>query len=284
MCSRGDSARAVEVVKSATNALESSPLWQVHPTVLWACGASLLNRTLKSIATHTPTHRRTIVFVVDDYEFALVRSPRLFVVRTSLRRSLRTPDETVMPYLFDGLPNVLPPLRKSATARPVVGFHGRNNSYRAPLLRDLSLCPHITTCFVVQNVKVWKKNMSPSTRMTAINDFQRNVMYSHFTITTRGAGNFAMRFWQVLSAGRIPAMVDTDLSLPLARFINWRSCIVLESTPALVVARIIAIWADGDAVERRQERCGAIHERYFATCKHYVKWLSLDLMTKPGLT
>ena len=162
----------------------------------------MLNRTLNGIAKHTPQHRRTIVFVVDDYEFALYRSERLFVVRTSLRRSMSTPDETVMPYLFEGLPEILPPKRKSATALPIVGFRGRNNSYRAPLLRDLSAHGGIRTLFEAQNAKLWKKNMAPSARMAAVDDFQRNVRESHFTISTRGAGNFAMRFWQVLSAGR----------------------------------------------------------------------------------
>jgi len=86
-----------------------------------------------------------------------------------------------------------------------------------------------------------------------------------------------MRFWQVLSAGRIPITVDTDLALPLDDEIDWHSCVVIEPTASLVAKRVLAIWANGRDVERRQEACGAIYSRYFSSSVRYVDALLASL-------
>ena len=75
MCSRAYTSYAVaaasSLVQHTQHLLANSSTLQVHPTVLWACGVVVLNRTLLEIAAATPQSRRTIVYIVDDYEFAL---------------------------------------------------------------------------------------------------------------------------------------------------------------------------------------------------------------------
>ena len=284
MCSRAYTSYAVaaasSLVQHTQHLLANSSTLQVHPTVLWACGVVVLNRTLLEIAAATPQSRRTIVYIVDDYEFALHQdSARLYIVRTSMRRSLRAQGETVLPYVFEPLPKVLPPMHRAATLLPVVGFCGRNNSHRAPLLRELAGHSGIAARFYVQNAKRWTKRMTASTRTTAVNEFQTSIAESHFTVSTRGAGNFAMRFWQVLSAGRIPIMADSDIVLPLEGSIDWPACVVLEPSAAAVAARVLAIWAAGKAVEERQRRCADIHERFFSTMPRYISALLASMDT-----
>ena len=195
MCSRGYTAASLsgpaELVRVTRERLVASAM-RVHPHVLWACGGVALNRTLADIAAAAPAGKRILVYIVDDYEHTLYRrSERLFVVRTSLHRSLKTSDEAVLPYIFDSVPR-MPLLRKASSPLPIVGFCGRNNSHRAPLLHELSLhSGAIVTLFEAQNVKVWTKRMSSPARATAFKAFQDNMRDSHFTVSTRGAGNFA---------------------------------------------------------------------------------------------
>ena len=37
----------------------------------------------------------------------------------------------------------------------------------------------------------------------------------------RGAGNWSFRFFETLSAGRIPVLIDTDSALPLEDRVDW---------------------------------------------------------------
>lgn len=52
-------------------------------------------------------------------------------------------------------------------------------------------------------------------------EYWENVMNSDYTLCLRGAGNFSYRFYEVLSAGRIPIFIDTDCVLPLAEEVDW---------------------------------------------------------------
>ena len=38
----------------------------------------------------------------------------------------------------------------------------------------------------------------------------------------RGAGNFSIRLFETLAAGRVPVIVDTDLALPCADVVDWQ--------------------------------------------------------------
>ena len=43
----------------------------------------------------------------------------------------------------------------------------------------------------------------------------------------RGAGNFSYRFYEALSFGRIPILIDTDTLLPLQTKIEWSEHIII---------------------------------------------------------
>ncbi len=49
-----------------------------------------------------------------------------------------------------------------------------------------------------------------------------NINSNLFTLCIRGAGNFSVRFYEVLSNGRIPFFIDTDCKLPFEDLIDWK--------------------------------------------------------------
>jgi hypothetical protein len=58
--------------------------------------------------------------------------------------------------------------------------------------------------------------------------FAGNILGNDYTLCVRGAGNFSTRFYETLSAGRIPLMIDTRCVLPFADRIDWqRHCVIV---------------------------------------------------------
>lgn len=56
-------------------------------------------------------------------------------------------------------------------------------------------------------------------------EFYENIRNSDYTLCMRGAGNFSIRFCQVLAMGRIPVFINTDCNLPFDTIIPWREII-----------------------------------------------------------
>ena len=90
-------------------------------------------------------------------------------------------------------------LSLSKSNKPIVGFCGLNSKYRQNLINLLNNNDNIQTNFIVRN-KFWGGNPHDE---QLVEDFRQNIEQSHFTICNRGTGNFSMRFYQVLSCGRI---------------------------------------------------------------------------------
>jgi hypothetical protein len=52
-------------------------------------------------------------------------------------------------------------------------------------------------------------------------EYVNSVFECDYALCMRGAGNWSYRFFEALSAGRIPVMIDTDCMLPLEDEIDW---------------------------------------------------------------
>ncbi len=51
--------------------------------------------------------------------------------------------------------------------------------------------------------------------------FYDNIFNNAYTFCSRGVGNFSVRFYETLAAGRIPILLNTDCRLPLYNKIEW---------------------------------------------------------------
>lgn len=59
-------------------------------------------------------------------------------------------------------------------------------------------------------------------------EFIENILSTDYTLCCRGRGNFSYRFYETLSAGRVPLLIDTDCVLPFADRIDWaRHCVIV---------------------------------------------------------
>jgi hypothetical protein len=97
-------------------------------------------------------------------------------------------------------------------------------------------------------------------------DFWENMQQNQFALAPRGAGNFSMRFYQALSVGRIPVLINTDMALPFSDLIPWKDFIVFEANEAQCVRRLLEIFDMGQ-VAALQQMC---HQMFHGYLSHKV--------------
>ena len=62
----------------------------------------------------------------------------------------------------------------------------------------------------------------PVARLQLRDEYLRHLFSSDYILCVRGAGNFSIRLFETLVAGRVPVIVDTDLALPCADVVDWQ--------------------------------------------------------------
>lgn len=178
------------------------------------------------------------------------------VYRHSIFASRRVAGEDAMPAFCEDSLELHPggvPIR-SWNPRPSVGFCGyvgrpwRRLAYRAMgrrrkadglalrarLLDLLAAAPDLD-CHFERNDRflggdagILNADAGVAQRVRA--GYLDSLLGADYTLCARGAGNFSYRFYEVLSAGRIPIYVNTDSVLPYEREIDWkRHCVWVEA-------------------------------------------------------
>lgn len=200
--------------------------------------------------------------------------------RTSLYMSRRRPNEFAFPSwngdLITDFNKGKPDIRKKSN-KPYVGFRGSsrplgitlfdlyryNLNYvnRALSSFRLSLVPRhqwnqgqilrkkamtslmgnrqIRTDFKVIT-RGYINQRDPSAKRFNRNRFVENIFNNDYVLCVRGAGNYSFRFYETLSAGRIPLFINTDCVLPLDFQIDWKKyCVWVEESDVNKIDQIL---------------------------------------------
>lgn len=193
------------------------------------------------------------------------RYRNVLVFRPSLQRSLQSKLEIAMPFPLDffvqanSKPTTFKPVRK--TDKPKISFCGWYDSHvvRRQAIDVLQTIPtRIETHFILRSA--FHAQGSNGVHET---EFRDNMQRSEFNLCVRGLGNYAMRFYETLAAGRIPVLVDTDLVLPFADIVPWRELCVISPTVEVLPKHIETFWATHN-VETVQRAC-------YQTCKKHFR-------------
>jgi hypothetical protein len=93
--------------------------------------------------------------------------------------------------------------------------------------------------------------------------YLRHLFRSDYVLCVRGAGNYSIRLFETLAAGRVPVIVDTDLELPCADEVDWHALSVwVEVSDLDRVAEVVAQEHQGggpDLFARRQRAARAAY-------------------------
>ena len=182
----------------------------------------------------------------------------LKIYRTSLLRSRRSPNEYALPahlnysFCVNFRHSNTQPLPGVHHDRPRVGFCG-NGAYsvRRQVNQAFRLDPRVDTQII--DTKVFIKRISDKAR--CYEQFERVMRDNSFILCCRGAGNWSIRFYETMCAGRIPVLLDTDVVLPKDDRIDWHTLIVMDSDPRRLVDKVVDWNCRGREFVCGKQRC-----------------------------
>ena len=218
----------------------------------------------KSLDKYHGFQKNVIVFLCSDYSGLLNVPKNVLLFRTSIYKSIKRKNEFLLPYIWESFDENFKELSK--TTKPIIGFCGnvKNNSgYRQSCINRLESETKIETNFIGRD-GFW--GGKPNDKEFSL-EFKKNILDSHFTLSNRGKGNFSIRFYQVLSLGRIPALIDTDMVFPFENEIDWDKIIIKTKTEKALIKKITSFWEtkNDDEIIEIERKCKEIFDYYFST-------------------
>jgi hypothetical protein len=211
-----------------------------------------------------------LVLVLHDEAIPYIGCDWLIILRTSLIGKHRLPNEWPLPYSWESSDAPFVPAPQQAV--PGISFCGQVNAWRSGLIEALQAAPNIYTAFLLQQ-QFWGGKPQDATLKQ---QFWHNLQSQPFAMAPRGEGNFSMRFYQALSVGRIPVLLDTDMPLPMADTLDWGNSIVMATSPADALAQMRHIIAEGSLVQR-QQRCYELYHQHLSL-QQYLPGILPQLM------
>lgn len=108
-------------------------------------------------------------------------------------------------------------------------LHKRGIYYRREAMRALEKSTSINTNFIVRRSYAAQKGLDGLRVITseeAEKEYIDSIINSDFVLAPKGNGNASIRFFEALSLGRFPVLINTDCVLPLADVIKYDNFVV----------------------------------------------------------
>ena len=144
---------------------------------------------------------------------------------------------------------------------PYFGSHlGRNDGLflRESAMSILDKSPRVNTNFLVRDR--YFSPLAPKEETIQMRaEYINNILESDYVLCVRGYGNFSFRFFETLSLGRIPLLVDTDCVLPYDFIHDYREfCLVVPRKHIGRIEESVIAYHNQltpDAFFEKQRRC-----------------------------
>ncbi len=127
---------------------------------------------------------------------------------------------------------------------------------------------------------------SAETRNKLQSEYRSSIFNNIYFIVIRGDGQGFFQLYEIMSAGRIPIIIDTGVTLPSLRKYDWTdiSLIVPFNELDTLEERIITFHANHSAQEL-EAKCQAARQAYEELLPHnYVPNIMLPMLTKGART
>jgi hypothetical protein len=168
--------------------------------------------------------KKILIFYNDDSDEKIpVDEKTGLIFRTSFDKSSKNTNEFSLPPFFidEFSNNFIQPEDINLS----IGFCGLDHYYRKQSLENIKNNEFIKSDFIIRKT-FWAKEVSEE---EAIQSFNNNIINNLFGFTSKGSGNFSYRFYQILSMGRIPVLLNTDCELPFSDEINYdKTCLIID--------------------------------------------------------
>lgn len=245
---------------------------------------------LRRLADLAQRHGKRIVVFWHGDGTEPVRLPNAVVFRTSQYRSSLRPDEHIMPAYAEDLSQAAVEPRPKHDGPAIVGFCGWSQ-YKNPknaVGSFLQALPWEARALLTGNARwrarikgIWlRRNVLRVLQESALirpnlilrsshsahavtirmdpevarREYVENMLSSDLMLCLKGNGNYSLRFYEALSLGRVPLLLDTDCAFPLEDRIDYSSFIVRVPLERLSqIDRVAAEFWDGLSPEQFSE-------------------------------
>jgi hypothetical protein len=159
-------------------------------------------------------------------------------------------------------------IRALCARKPIVRSRRKGLSFRREAIAALRCSDAISTNFIIRSSYSGHKNTINVDPDVARKEYRDNMLQSDLALCVKGDGNFSYRFYEALSLGRIPLLIDTDCVLPLADRIDYDSFILrvpFQDLPDFSVR--VEQWWKGitdDEFVAMQKKAREAYERYLS--------------------
>jgi hypothetical protein len=151
-----------------------------------------------------------------------------------------------------------------------IGHHWPHNDgiyLRRLAMSRLSASQRVETSFIVRDA-YFGGNVDLKGRVRT--EYIQNILDSDYVLCVRGNGNFSFRFFETMSLGRTPVLIDTDCVLPFDFVHDYKSfCVIIPEDKVHQVAKRVAEFHacfDKRTYREHQERVRSF----------WVGWLSAE--------
>jgi hypothetical protein len=258
---------------------------------------------MEADALSVDTNKKLLVFFYRDPDLALPFRNAL-VFRTSTRKQFGRLNEWGMPAFIDHLnvPDADTWQPRSWHINPTISFWGQSAPLRMSLyqrgrglINDLLKMADLpwqlsgwTTNYrlrrkalisLQQGAKAGQLNLDMDIQPAGARQisnyelYQRQLLNSDYVLCVAGHGNYSFRLYEVMRAGRIPIIVDTDQLLPCTNEIDWQQVGLWLKPEELgqLSAKLLAYHQSlRPLFEYRQQQNRDLYQKYLTTEGFYA--------------
>lgn len=225
-----------------------------HVVSMWGGDIQVIDAKIRTLLQQDPSATIIGLSVLDDVTPSTFNStPNVYILRTSILKSRKGPQEFILPYIYEPLKEQMPVLKKGV--RPRIAFCGQTHQLeRRTAINILSSTSRVDREFLLRSSFWGGKPHDP----IVVSEFNQNMASSEFNLCVRGNGNFSMRLYQTLSAGRIPVIIQSETYLPWEESIPWNEIAVIINEGDDLIEKIVHFWESHD-IEHVQQLCHDIY-------------------------
>jgi hypothetical protein len=122
--------------------------------------------------------------------------------------------------------NALIDVQKLLSGKPNLEVRKKGLYFRKRALSVLKNSALIRPNFIIRSSYSGHRETISVDPAAARSEFIGNILASDFTLCVKGDGNYSLRFYEALSLGRVPLLIDTDCVLPLEHILDYSDFIV----------------------------------------------------------
>ncbi len=143
---------------------------------------------------------------------------------------------------------------------------------------------------IVRNNFIIRKSYSGNTKTISLDpkiareEYINSIKDSDYYLCPKGDGNFSVRFFECLSLGRIPVLINTDIDLPFSNIVDYKDFIIkIDMGDIRNIDKIVYdhyFKTNNNDFINIQKRCRNVFDQYLNIHVFFMNVLKRDFLEK----